>query len=221
MDTVKKVLDTALAWFTIVLFAVLVAVVVWQVASRELVGDPSTWSEEAARQLFVWLGLLASAYVFGQRGHIAVELLVRKLPESAERVVAILVQVLVLAFALVVLVWGGWRASQGAWNQNLSALPFTIGQMYLALPVAGVLISLYSLYFVVQMLRREEDPYLDVSLPPEAAGHTDADGTVHDEGGPDHVDGLTPEPGSGTPRAGRRKRRGASGSTTDDDTREP
>lgn len=205
MDTVKKVLDTVLAWFTIVLFAVLVAVVVWQVASREIVGSPSTWSEEAARQLFVWLGLLASAYVFGQRGHIAVEFLVRKLPEAAERVVAILVQVLVLAFAVVVLVWGGWRASQGAWNQNLSALPFSIGQMYLALPVAGVLIALYSVYFVIQMLRREESPYLEVALPPEAAAHTttvDTTGAVRDEGGPATIDGLTPGP------------------TTDDTTRE-
>ncbi|MFC4554714.1 TRAP transporter small permease [Georgenia faecalis] len=199
MDTVKKVLDTLLAWFTIVLFAVLVLVVVWQVASRELVGTPSTWSEEAARQLFVWLGFLASAYVFSTRGHIAVEFVVRKLPERAERVVAILVQALILTFAVVVLVWGGWRASQGAWGQNLSALPFTIGQMYLAMPVAGVLIALYCVYFIVAMIRREEPPYLELALPAEAAEHTDATGTVRDEGGPDHVGTSTgTDPSTGT-----------------------
>lgn len=163
MDSAKKVLDRVLYWITVVLFALLVVIVVWQIFSRQVLHDPSTWTEEGARMTFVWLGLFASAFVFGERGHIAVEFVVRKLPLGGERVVSVLVQLVVLAFAVIVLVWGGWRASQNAWLQNLSALPFTLGQMYLALPISGVLIAFYSLYYIQAVARNTQLPYGDHS----------------------------------------------------------
>lgn len=163
MEVLKKSLDRCLYWITVVLFALLVVVVVWQVFSRQVAGSPATWTEEGARLTFVWLGLFASAFVFGERGHIAVEFLARKFPTGVERLLAVLVQMVVLAFSAVVLMWGGWRASQNAWNQELSALPFTVGQMYLALPVSGVLITFYALYYIQALLRAAQPPYPDTS----------------------------------------------------------
>ncbi|MEE6282088.1 TRAP transporter small permease [Georgenia sp. MJ170] len=163
MDAVKKGLDKALYWITVVLFALLVVIVVWQIFSRQVLSTPATWTDEGARLTFVWLGLFASAFVFGERGHIAVEYVARKLPVRGEQVVAILVQVIVLAFAVVVLVWGGWRASQNAWNQELSALPFTFGQMYLALPISGILMAFYSLFYIQGLARGVIAPYANNS----------------------------------------------------------
>jgi len=163
VDSIKNVLDKILYWVTVVLFAFLVVVVVWQIFSRQVLGDPSTWTEEGARITFVWLGLFAAAAVFGERGHIAVEIIARKLPHRAERVLAVLVQLIVLAFAIVVLVWGGWRASQNAWLQGLSALPFSLGQMYLALPICGALIAFYAVYYIQGLVRGTQAPYGDHS----------------------------------------------------------
>lgn len=161
MDSLKRVLDGILYWITVVLFAVLVVIVVWQIVSRQVLNDPSTWTEEGARLTFVWLGLFAAALVFGDRGHIAVEYVARKFSERGERVLAVVVQGFVLLFAVAVLVWGGWRASQNAWLQELSALPFTLGQMYLALPVSGVLIAFYAVYYIVKVGTGELEPYAD------------------------------------------------------------
>ncbi|WP_324654000.1 TRAP transporter small permease [Georgenia sp. H159] len=168
MDSAKKVLDTVLYWITVVLFALLVVIVVWQIVTRQVLGDPSTWTEEGARLTFVWLGLFAAAFVFGERGHIAVEFVARKFPARVETVLAVAVQLVVLLFAVVVLVWGGWRAAENAWLQNLSALPFTLGQMYLALPVSGVLIAFYSVYYVVGIARGTKAPYLELEGDPLA-----------------------------------------------------
>ncbi|MCK6209483.1 TRAP transporter small permease [Georgenia sp. EYE_87] len=156
MHAAKKVLDKILAAISVFLFAVLVLDVGWQVFSREVVGNPSTWSEELARYTFVWLGFFAAALVFSERGHIAVDFVVRKFPERVQRAIAVLVQLTIIAFAMVVLVWGGWRAAMGAWNQNLTALPTTIGPMYLVMPITGVIITLYAIYHVIAVLRREE-----------------------------------------------------------------
>lgn len=199
MDSAKKVLDRVLYWITVVLFALLVVVVVWQIFSRQVLHDPSTWTEEGARMTFVWLGLFASAFVFGERGHIAVEFVVRKLPLGGERVVSVLVQLVVLAFAVIVLVWGGWRASQNAWLQNLSALPFTLGQMYLALPISGVLIAFYSLYYIQAVARNTQLPYGDHSDEDELVPAT----TVEPEPrGLDEVDSILLDDDAGTERRG-------------------
>lgn len=199
MDSAKKVLDRVLYWITVVLFALLVVIVVWQIFSRQVLHNPSTWTEEGARMTFVWLGLFASAFVFGERGHIAVEFVVRKLPLGGERVVSVLVQLVVLAFAVIVLVWGGWRASQNAWLQNLSALPFTLGQMYLALPIAGVLIAFYSLYYIQAVARNTQLPYGDHSDEDELVPAT----TVEPEPrGLDEVDSILLDDDAGTERRG-------------------
>lgn len=162
MESLKKFLDACLYWIIVVLFALLALIVVWQVFSRQVLGDPATWTDEGARMSFVWLGLFASAYVFGERGHIAVEYLARKTPAGIERSVAIGVQIVVMAFALVILAWGGWAAAQNAWGQQLSALPFTYGHMYLAMPITGVLVTFYALHHIRGLSTGVEEPYADV-----------------------------------------------------------
>lgn len=158
MHAVKRALDRVLAVTCVVLFALLVATVVWQVFSRQVLSNPSTWSEEAARYIFVWLGFFGTALVFSERGHIAVDFVVRRTPMAVQRVVGVVVQLTIIAFATIALVWGGWRASQGAWDTNLTALPTQIGVMYLVMPITGVLIVLYALYHVVAVIRGEETP---------------------------------------------------------------
>lgn len=176
MPMIKKTLDRILYVIVAALFALLVFIVVWQVFTRLVLNDPATWTEEGARMTFVWLGLFASALAVGERGHIAVEFLVRKLSEKPERAVAITVQTVILFFALLIFVFGGWAASQNAWNQDLSALPFTVGQMYLALPISGLLIAFYSTYYIIGIAIGAEEPYGDnadeeiaVALEPEIA----------------------------------------------------
>lgn len=152
MNGLKNVLDRFLFVVTVALFALLVVVVVWQVFSRQVLGSPASWTDESARLSFVWLALFASAFVFGERGHIAMEFLVRRFSSRRQRSMAVGVQVLVLAFAVIVLIWGGFRAAANAWSLGLSILPFTVGQMYLALPVTGVLIAFYCLYYIRSLL---------------------------------------------------------------------
>lgn len=157
MEPIKKGLDKVLQGASVVLFALLVVVVVWQVFTRQVLDSPSAWTEEAARYTFVWVGLFATALVFSERGHIAVDFVVTKFSPAARKVVAILVQVSIIFFALAVLVYGGIRASNGAWNQSLSALPTQVGVMYLAMPITGVMIAFYAVYHLQAVLRDTEE----------------------------------------------------------------
>lgn len=158
MEPIKRGLDRVLKAASVVLFALLVLVVVWQVFSRQVLNSPSAWTEEAARYTFVWVGLFATALVFSEGGHIAVDFVVGKFAPVAQKVVAVGVQLSIIFFALVVLVYGGIRASSGAWGQSLSALPTQVGVMYLAMPITGVMIAFYAVYHLQAILRGAEDP---------------------------------------------------------------
>ncbi|WP_026533011.1 TRAP transporter small permease [Arthrobacter sp. H41] len=156
MQALKKILDRFLAVACVVLFAVLVITVVWQVFSRQVLNSPSAWTSELAQYLFVWLGLFGAALVFAERGHIAVDFLVRKFPEKAERATAILVQAVIAAFAGLIFVWGGYRVSEQSWDQALTGLPVTVGPLYLVMPITGVVIIFYAVYHAAAILRGDE-----------------------------------------------------------------
>lgn len=149
MTKLKAGLDRALEWVCVGLFVALVATVAWQVFARQILNSPSGWSEELAKYLFVWLGLFGAALVFGERGHIAVDFLMRRLPRTPQKAVAMLTHVLVLAFTALVLVYGGFAISQLAWEQAIPALPFNAGHMYLAIPVSGILTIFYCVHHLI------------------------------------------------------------------------
>lgn len=163
MTAFKNVLDRTLNWCCVVLFAVLVLDVGWQVFTRQVLDSPSGWSEEAAKYIFIWLGLLGGALVFGERGHIAADLAVQRAPEKVQRVTAVLVQVSILAFAVLTLVWGGYRVVHLTWDQTLSGLPVNVGWMYLALPISGVITAFYTVFHVIHISTGDE-----VAVAPDA-----------------------------------------------------
>mgnify|MGYP001941371265 CR=1 FL=1 len=160
MKALTDVLSKNLQWICVVLFTLLVIIVVWQVVARQIFNNPQAWTEEASRMTFVWLGLFAAALVFAERGHIAVDFVVRKFSPAGQKVVGIIVQPLIIFFAASLMVYGGIRAGSGAGNQRLAALDFlTLGQMYLVLPISGVLIILFALANIVEIARGEIDAF--------------------------------------------------------------
>lgn len=161
MNAMKRGLDRVLTWAVVVLFATLVVDVAWQVFARQVLNEPSGWSEELAKYLFIWLGLFGSALVFGERGHIAVDFAIKKLPEKIKVGIMVLVQLAILAFTGLVLIWGGYLVVQLAWNQNLTGLPVNVGPLYLAVPVSGVLIAFYTIYHLVRLLTGSESALVD------------------------------------------------------------
>lgn len=162
MLKIKNVLATILGWVSVILFAVLVLVTLWQVFSRQVLNDPSTWSEELSKLLFVWLAFAGSAFLFAERGHIAVEFLARVFPARIQRLFSIFAQIVVIFFAVVAMVWGGYLASSIAWGQNMTALPLTIGWVYLVIPITGVFIAYFALVDLVEIATGRQTPYPEI-----------------------------------------------------------
>jgi TRAP-type C4-dicarboxylate transport system permease small subunit len=151
LRALDRVLGTSLA----VLMAVMVLNVLWQVCTRFILRTPSSFTEEVARYLMIWVGLLGAAYATGRKGHLALDLLTSRLQGGARRTSECFIHVVVLAFAALVMVGGGGRLVwvQLTLGQKSAALQLNIGLVYLAVPLAGAAIVLYSLGALLDLRR--------------------------------------------------------------------
>lgn len=152
---IKHRVDTALGWLLAALMGLAVVNVVWQVGSRYLLRSPSGFTDELARYVLIWVGLLGAAYAAGQRMHLAIDLLPQKLTGRARHLLGMLIEGIVLLFALLVMVVGGIRlmALTLMLEQTSAALRVPLGYVYLVLPLSGLLIAFYAGIFLADHAR--------------------------------------------------------------------
>ena len=75
----RKTVDKILGYFLAFLMVVMTLDVLWGVITRYALGGQADWSEELARFLLVWIGILGTAYAAGQGNHLAINLIDTKL----------------------------------------------------------------------------------------------------------------------------------------------
>ena len=99
-------------------------------------------SEEIARFSMCWLAMLGSAVALRQGRHLGVRVLVDRLPHGVyDKWLAPLIQLVMLAFFLLVVVKGWQFAMRGAYQVS-PALMTPMMYPYLCLPVGGALMAL-------------------------------------------------------------------------------
>ena len=141
-----------LEWAVMLITGFLVLDVVWQVATRFILRDPSKWTEELARMILIWVSLMGAALAFERKGHLGVDYFVGKLNPTARTVSEIVAYLLVTAFSASVLVYGGGMLVQQTLSagQASPALAIEWGHVYLALPISGFFIVLFSMEVVIK-----------------------------------------------------------------------
>jgi TRAP-type C4-dicarboxylate transport system permease small subunit len=158
MNALRRILDRLLGTVVCVLMAAMVVNVCWQVFTRFVLKTPSSFTEEAARYMMIWAGLLGAAYAAGQKAHLALDLLTANLAGARKRASEIFIHLTALVFAVGVLGFGGGRLVwiQLSLGQQSAALQWKLGYIYLAVPVAGAFIAVYSLLGLIETLRGGE-----------------------------------------------------------------
>ena len=65
MMTLRNKIDKGLEFFLVFIMSILVIDVLWQVTSRYILSSPSSFTDELAGYLLIWVGLFGAAYVTG------------------------------------------------------------------------------------------------------------------------------------------------------------
>ena len=107
LNRIKLAVDRTIAAFSVAVMIALVVCVVWQVFSRYVLNQPSTLTDELARFLMIWVGLLGAAYTVGAQRHLAIDLLTMTLSPRRQALFSVIINLLILLFAGAVIVTGG------------------------------------------------------------------------------------------------------------------
>jgi TRAP-type C4-dicarboxylate transport system permease small subunit len=146
-----SLLEKWLGWILVALMSVMVVDVTWQVVSRFVLRSPSSFTEELAGFLLIWIGLLGAAYGIRTRAHLGIDILVEQLEGGWRRGAEAIAHLLVLLFALTTMVGGGIWLVRLAFqlNQISAAMGIKMGFVYLAVPLSGALVVIFSLESMV------------------------------------------------------------------------
>ncbi len=141
----RETIDNVLGKTLVVIMAVMVVNVLWQVFTRFIIGTPSSFTDELARYLMIWIGVLGAAYVSGRNMHVAIDILLSKASGATQKKIHWLVYIIIIIFSFLALVVGGFRLVYISYllGQTSAALQIPMALVYLVIPISGILIIFY------------------------------------------------------------------------------
>ena len=148
---VKKALDKTLEILVMVVVAVLVVDVLWQVFTRYVLNNPSSWTEELAIFLLIWVALLGAAVALNRGAHLGIDYFVGKLDKKTRIYTEIFVFFCVACFSFFVMILSGIDLVRTL-VQTSPALGIRMGYVYLAVPISGAFMLLYSVLAFAERL---------------------------------------------------------------------
>lgn len=151
----REKVEKSLEWFLVLLMSILVLDVLWQVFSRYVLNSPSSYTDELAGYLLIWVGVLGAAYVAANREHLAIDLLLQRSTPERKHKLEVIIGIFIIIFSVAVLIVGGsWLAYTRFYlSVKSSAIGLPLGVVYLVLPLSGILITYFENDNIIKSIR--------------------------------------------------------------------
>ena len=134
----------ALAMLTLLVFGT------WQIFTRWVLGNPSTFTDELLRYVLIIAGFIGSAYCFYRDEHLALTLVTDKATGTFKIVLDVFIEACILFFVVYVFIFGGLKLANTATNVS-SVMHIPMKTLYMIEPICGVLIVLARILKYVNM----------------------------------------------------------------------
>ncbi|AFL85598.1 TRAP-type C4-dicarboxylate transport system, small permease component [Belliella baltica DSM 15883] len=153
----KENLDKIIGWLLIFLMGSMVLNVTWQVLSRYIFQNPSSFTDELSRYMLIWLGMLGAAYVAGKNQHLAIDIVLRKLEGKAKMKLQILINVLIMVFAIAAMILGGSNLVYITYllGQKSATLQIPLAYIYSIIPASGLLVLYYQIAGIFHLIKTQ------------------------------------------------------------------
>lgn len=149
LQALERGVDAALQRVLFLGMAALVGVMTLQIVSRVFFSATS-WSEEAARFLLVWLTFLGATVAYKHGRHIAVTILVERMPLVMQRLCRAATALVAIAF-LAVIVVVGYDYMQMQSSQTSPSLRIPMNYVYAVMPLSAAIMIGYALIDLVEI----------------------------------------------------------------------
>lgn len=149
VNMIRKILNKILSAVVIFLMAFMTVLVTYQVAMRYVFVHPVTWSEDTLTYSFVWMSLIGTAVVFGERDHMMLTLFSDKLEGIPKQILCIISEIVIMVLVYVLMVKGGMSVFNIGKGQVSPTLGIRMSNVYTILPVSGVFILIYNVLNII------------------------------------------------------------------------
>lgn len=150
LDVIFNKINKILEVLLVIIFAILVLDVAWQVFSRYILNRSFSFTEELARFSLIWLSILGAAYLNAKREHLSMDFLYKKFSAAKQKKALYFIELCIFLFALIVMVIGGFNLVYTTLHleQLSGTLRVPLGYIYAVLPISGILIMCFALYHI-------------------------------------------------------------------------
>ena len=150
----RSKIDAVLGNILVIIMSIMVLNVLWQVFTRFVTGNPSSFTDELARYLMIWIGVLGAAYVSGKNLHVAIDILPTRSNKKTQKWLKAIVTLLVILFVFFAFVVGGSRLVYISYvlGQQSPALQLPLSMVYIIIPISGILIMYYKISDLKKLL---------------------------------------------------------------------
>jgi TRAP-type C4-dicarboxylate transport system permease small subunit len=147
-----NLIDTVLKSVMVAMLVVLIVAVGANMFGRFVLHESLAVSDELARFLFIWVIFLGGALAHLHREHIAVDILVKRLPASLQPAVTVLQELLIVALMIALLLSARDVMAVDPGTSPLLGVPYN--WINVSVPFSAAIIGVVSLYRMVAAVRR-------------------------------------------------------------------
>jgi len=155
LKKIEKVLDTVMRFLMALAMLTLLVFGTWQIFTRWILGNPSTFTDELLRYVLIISGFIGSAYCFYRDEHLALTLITDKAKGPFKVILEIFIELCILFFVVYVFIIGGIKLANTATNVS-SVMHIPMKTLYMIEPICGVLIVLARILKYAQMFSEKK-----------------------------------------------------------------
>jgi TRAP-type mannitol/chloroaromatic compound transport system permease small subunit len=192
IDLVSAAVGKVFAW----LIVVLTALIVWEVGSRYVFGNPHPWAFDAQAMLYGALFMVAGAYALATAAHVRGDILYSFLNPRAQAGIDLVLYLAFFVPGVLAMIWAGWHFAAESWaideHSSITVEGPPIYPFKAVIPVAGAFLLLQGVAeiarCVICLVRGEWPPRLgdvqevDVEEWRKELGHSRVAGETQEPG---------------------------------------
>jgi len=151
----KKIYDNFEEIIGSILFIVMLIVLTIQTLSHQGFGTPLVWSEELSKLLFIYAGYIGVVASIKDNSHVAIDVVLTKLPPNVRKWVERFNQVLITA-ALIAVFIISIPIVQNQTHLKIVSLDLSMVYLYLALPILSFLMIYRQIEHLIKNWRKDK-----------------------------------------------------------------
>lgn len=150
---VKAVLDKAVEAILGFLVCAISLIVIWQVFTRFVLNNPSSWSEEFSRYILIWISFIGGSLGLSNGTHMGLVLVTDRIKNKYAKCIVHILAYIVCGVIGYIFVKYGYIYMKNGMSRTMMCCRFKMGYIYSVIPACGVIMMINCIAIILEDIR--------------------------------------------------------------------